>query len=257
MTLFHQWQRQRKQNKTPKQTQKLGKKKTQPNHKPLCLSLPEPTIHLNFLYSQAILHASLKLFSSLFWFPVTKNIYEKQLGLEEIGIYNICCSHIYLMLHCCSTATSSQVQQKLVPHQQKQNKMITSGNLFQFLDWHSLFTSDELCTNFQDLQADLALDTTEDIIETGAENKYLSFLPEQTAIFVKVLWQNWYLLRIFKWTDLAVTSWPSEQKRLEQPETATNLSSNSLFLDFSEKAHNISKYLKHNQAKFKMRIMVP
>lgn len=64
-------------------------------------------------------------------------------------------------------------------------------------------------------------------------------------------------LRICRWTELAVRSRPSDQKRLEQPETAVKLFSDSVFLDFSKQAHNTSVYLKHNQAKFKRRIMLP
>lgn len=76
----------------------------------------------------------LKLFSFLpnLAFQLEKNIHEKKLGVEESGIFCMCCSHIYLMLHWCSVATSSQVQ-----HQQKQYKMITSGSLMP-ISWVTL-----------------------------------------------------------------------------------------------------------------------
>lgn len=102
-------------------------------------------------------------------------------------------------------APSSQAQPQVALHEQKQNNDLGLPNA-SFLCAAPFSPLINCIPVLGIYKLTSALDTAEDVLRTGAENKCLSLLQEQTAIFVKVLWQNWYLLRICRWADLAVTS---------------------------------------------------
>lgn len=160
---------------------------------------------------------------------------------------------IYLIIHCCSLSTSSHVQH-LSTYQPKRWPLQVALLLLLLLECHPLFPSDQLHTNLQDVQADFSTardrghsedwsSTSMPLSSSRADCNFCQSAPAK--------------LRMCRWTELAVRSRPSDQKRQEQPETAVNLFSDSVFLDLSKQAHNTSMYLKHNQAKFKRRIMLP
>lgn len=102
-------------------------------------------------------------------------------------------------------APSSQAQPQVALHQQKQHDDLRLLNAC-FLSAPPFSPLTNCIPVLRIYKLTSALDTTQDVLKTGAENKCLSLLQEQTAIFVKVLWQNWSLLRICRWADLAVTS---------------------------------------------------
>lgn len=141
--------------------------------------------------------------------------------MEESGILFIRCSHIYLMLHCCSMATNSQVQQQLAPHQQKQDKMITSGSLMPVLSDTPSSPLINCIPIFRIYKLTSALDTTEDTEDWSRKQMPLSSARAdcnfcQTALAKLVLTENlqmgWSRCNIMTiWTGKTRTAWDCSQ----------------------------------------------
>lgn len=163
-----------------------GTQKTPPNPQ-TTMSFPTRTCFLSQLLvlSSQTPHFTV-FFPSQLCFPVTnEHTWEETMcgGVWDI-LYMMQPYLFDVSFLLCGSKFSGPTKPQLLPHQQKQENDLRLPNAF-FWSAAPLSALINCIPVLRIYKLTSALDTTEDVLKTGAENKCLSLLQEQTAILSK------------------------------------------------------------------------